>query len=90
MRDLLYYGQPFPRMQILMSLLSPRFHSAIEAVARACAVTRSVQHDLEKIQHLSKDDRSPVTVADFAAQAIIAKSLADNETDLKLIGEEKR
>ncbi|MGA0173816.1 MAG: hypothetical protein ACO3NL_09260, partial [Phycisphaerales bacterium] len=46
---------------------------AVEAASRA---TRAV-HDLPgDISALLKDDRSPVTIADFAAQAVVVISLA--------------
>ncbi|MGQ0657344.1 MAG: inositol monophosphatase family protein [Chromatiales bacterium] len=51
---------------------------AIAAVQRACAVTRSVQERLESRHALRKADRSPVTIADYAAQAVIARSLLSN------------
>ena len=37
---------------------------------------------------ITKDDKSPVTVADFAAQAVVAKRLADRFPDAALMGEE--
>ena len=40
---------------------------AIDAVAAACRVARSVQQDAG-VRQITKDDRSPVTVADFAVQ----------------------
>ena len=49
---------------------------AVAAVGRACGVTRAVQQNLAGLAAASKDDKSPVTVADFAAQAIIAHELA--------------
>jgi 3'(2'), 5'-bisphosphate nucleotidase len=61
---------------------------AIRAVADACSVTRSVQAQLDQIRQLTKDDRSPVTVADFAAQAIVAMTLRDTYSDVSLVGEE--
>lgn len=61
---------------------------AIRAVADACALTRSVQAQLDQIRQLTKDDRSPVTVADFAAQAIVAMALRDKFPDVSLVGEE--
>ena len=47
---------------------------AIEAVRTAARVCRSVQ---EKITPdvMEKDDRSPVTVADFASQAVICRAI---------------
>lgn len=61
---------------------------ALRAVADACSVTRHVQSELENIRQLTKDDRSPVTVADFAAQAIVALSLSESLGALSLVGEE--
>ena len=63
--------------------------SALPGIVDACRVTRAVQLKLDEIKSVTKDDRSPVTVADFAAQAIIARHLLELEGDaLKLVGEE--
>ena len=40
------------------------------------------------VSELTKDDRSPVTVADFAAQAIVASILRDADPSTPLVGEE--
>ncbi|RMH26688.1 MAG: 3'(2'),5'-bisphosphate nucleotidase [Planctomycetota bacterium] len=61
---------------------------AARAVAQACAVCRRVQADIERVRAVTKDDRSPVTVADFASQAVIAHRLAQADPDLALVGEE--
>ena len=64
--------------------------AALEAVSTACAVSRAVQANLAQLCEVTKDDRSPVTVADFAVQAIISLSLADqlSESDRLIVGEE--
>lgn len=63
--------------------------AALAGVAEACRVTRHVQSALASIATLTKDDRSPVTVADFAAQAIVARHLFAMEGGaLNLVGEE--
>jgi 3'(2'), 5'-bisphosphate nucleotidase len=63
--------------------------AAIRAVADACAVARSVQKDLERVRQITKDDRSPVTVADFAVQAIVAMELRESlGGDVRIVGEE--
>lgn len=67
---------------------SQELNSALHAVAEACSVTRRVQSELDKIRQLTKDDRSPVTVADFAAQAIVAMRLSEALGSLALVGEE--
>ena len=61
---------------------------AIAAVAAACRVTRHVQNRQQHIQRHSKDDMSPVTVADYAAQAVIAHHLVDALGTLTMVGEE--
>ncbi len=63
-------------------------HAALHAVADACAVTRVVQRELAAIKSMTKDDRSPVTVADFAAQAIIGLRLGSALGSFALVGEE--
>lgn len=70
---------------------NPHLHAAMQAVAMACHVTRAVQERLQEVTALTKDDRSPVTVADYAAQAIVALTLHDlleNPSDHLIVGEE--
>ena len=52
-------------------------NTAIDAARQASLAAKSVQHDLGRVSELTKDDRSPVTVADFAAQAIVASVIRD-------------
>jgi len=64
-------------------------HAGVEAVTLASAVCREVQASLDELKAITKDDKSPVTVADFAAQAIVAKVLSDQlGSDVILVGEE--
>jgi len=67
---------------------SIRLDAARRAVADACAVCRAVQNQIEQVRSLTKDDRSPVTVADFASQAVIAHRLTEALGPVRLIGEE--
>jgi 3'(2'), 5'-bisphosphate nucleotidase len=67
---------------------SQELNCALTAVAEACSITRRVQSELDQIRQLTKDDRSPVTVADFAAQAIVAMRLRDEFGAIALVGEE--
>jgi HAL2 family 3'(2'),5'-bisphosphate nucleotidase len=62
--------------------------AAVRAVADATLACRFVQRQLDTIRTITKDDRSPVTVADFAAQAIVAQSLRAALGDVRLVGEE--
>lgn len=58
--------------------------AAIRSAARICrAVQQSITSDV-----LEKDDRSPVTVADFASQAVICRALAAEFPDDPIIDEE--
>ena len=60
----------------------PLLPSAIRTVSHCCRTARSVQHDhgsLDHIRRITKDDRSPVTVADFAVQAIVAMDLQEQD-----------
>ena len=59
----------------------------IAAVRHAARICRSVQSTLSP-DVLDKKDRSPVTVADFASQAIICRALAEHFPDDAVISEE--
>lgn len=59
-----------------------------EAVCAAAIVTNQVQNALEEVRSLTKDDKSPVTVADYAAQAVVGKILRDHLGDVVMVGEE--
>ena len=62
--------------------------AAREAVVAASGVTRQVQAALDDVRAITKDDRSPVTVADYAAQAIVALVLREKLGEFVLVGEE--
>jgi 3'(2'), 5'-bisphosphate nucleotidase len=68
-------------------LASPDARFAIDAVREASLLVRHVQQVMVG-SGLTKDDKSPVTVADFAAQAVVAKRLADRFPNAALMGEE--
>jgi len=61
---------------------------AIAAVRRACALTMTVFNKLVAGETLVKGDKSPVTVADYAAQAVINTVLSHAFPDDPIIGEE--
>ncbi|MBN2802823.1 MAG: 3'(2'),5'-bisphosphate nucleotidase, partial [Deltaproteobacteria bacterium] len=61
--------------------------TAVEAVKQAAIVCQAVQKDI-KNDVLEKDDKSPVTVADFASQAIVCKIIGDKFKNDPVIGEE--
>lgn len=60
---------------------------ALDAVRRAAQLARDVQREMVS-PALTKSDRSPVTVADFAAQALVGRLLAEEFPDDVLVAEE--
>lgn len=48
---------------------------AVDAVRRASAVCAAVQKQLATAEALAKKDKSPVTVADYASQAVVCQAL---------------
>ncbi len=65
-----------------------RLEAARSAVFHACAVCRRVRRDLAGVGRMTKDDRSPVTVADFACQAVVARTLTERLGRVTLVAEE--
>ena len=58
----------------------------IEAVLSAAKLCQAVRKDIP--DHIEKQDRSPVTVADFGSQAIICRALAQAFPKDPVVGEE--
>lgn len=54
---------------------NPEVKFAMHAVRQACELVQQIQSEMVTSQ-LTKDDRSPVTVADFGSQALVAYLLA--------------
>lgn len=72
-----------------MNSISPNtVNAAISAVRRAALATRAAQHRLASGDTLTKGDDSPVTVADFAAQAIVCSTLSSQLGEVDVVGEE--
>lgn len=71
-----------------MSDLTQLLTAAVEAVADAARVCRLVQSNMGRVKALVKDDQSPVTVADFASQAIVARRLRERLDRIILVAEE--
>ena len=67
----------------------PLLPAALNAVATASALTRTVQSARDEVAGHTKDDRSPVTVADYAAQAVIAMILRSPCDEHLIVGEEQ-
>ncbi len=62
--------------------------AGLEAVRAAARVCRAVQQRLVTAETLEKKDKSPVTVADFASQAIVCQRLEAAFPNDPLVGEE--
>lgn len=60
---------------------------AKNVVMEACRLSIEIQDNLAGLRAL-KEDRSPVTVADFSVQALIARRLEEMQPDVPLVGEE--
>ena len=61
--------------------------TAIAAVRQAARVTQAVQKQITD-DVLEKQDRSPVTIADYASQAVICHALKEALPDDPIVGEE--
>ncbi len=62
--------------------------SAIQAVTEAAHLCMEVQQERHPDESLAKTDKSPVTVADFGAQAVISHLLAEAFPEIPLLAEE--
>ena len=72
----------------MIDLNSPEIKFMIDAVWRSAMLVGRVQAEMVSAS-LTKDDRSPVTVADFASQALIGKLLEDAFPDDDMVAEEE-
>ncbi|MCJ1253459.1 hypothetical protein MMC24_001271 [Lignoscripta atroalba] len=63
-------------------------HVASLAVQRASILTKKVFHEKAK-GTISKDDKSPVTIGDFGAQALIIQAIRHNFPQDEIVGEEE-
>ena len=68
--------------------MNDMLNTAIQAVSEAAYICREIQAQLITEDALTKEDRSPVTIADFASQAIICKTLKKKFPDIPIVGEE--
>jgi len=68
--------------------MSKELEVAVDAVRTAAIVCRKVQANLVSADTLEKKDKSPVTVADFASQAVICRALQAAFPGVPVVGEE--
>lgn len=66
---------------------TPELEFALEAVRQAALLVKTVQAEMVS-PALTKDDRSPVTIADFASQAAVARLLQHSYPGDILVAEE--
>ena len=71
----------------MLTLNSPEIKFALNAVQQASLLVSQIQAEMVS-SALTKEDRSPVTVADFASQALVAYLLYRAFPDDPLVGEE--
>jgi 3'(2'), 5'-bisphosphate nucleotidase len=71
-----------------MSNYSKELEVAELAVQRAALLTKKVFHEKAK-GTVSKDDKSPVTIGDFGAQALIISAIKKNFPNDEVVGEEE-
>ncbi|MBP8128120.1 MAG: 3'(2'),5'-bisphosphate nucleotidase [Candidatus Hydrogenedentes bacterium] len=71
----------------MMDFLDPETAFALASVRTAARLTARIRAGMPPA-HLTKTDMSPVTVADFAVQAYVARGLAETFPDDALVGEE--
>ena len=72
----------------MTTIYSQELKAAKEAVAKAASLCSEAQADLQSIGTLDKADKSPVTIADFGAQALVLNSLAKAFPNDPATGEE--
>jgi HAL2 family 3'(2'),5'-bisphosphate nucleotidase len=60
----------------------------LQAVVMAMAMAGAIQKELTGHDTLTKSDRSPVTIADFAVQALICKIISSHFPGIPIVGEE--
>jgi len=61
---------------------------AVEAVIKACRLCQAVRKSLVSEETVAKKDKSPVTVADYGAQAVVSTELMRFFPDHPMVGEE--
>ncbi len=61
----------------------------LEAVEKAMRISRKIQKELTSEDKIDKSDKSPVTIADFTAQAVICSILNRSFPGIPIVGEEE-
>jgi 3'(2'), 5'-bisphosphate nucleotidase len=61
---------------------------AVDAVTLASRLCSAVRTEIVQVESLAKDDRSPVTIADFGSQALICRDLKSAFPEAAIVAEE--
>jgi 3'(2'), 5'-bisphosphate nucleotidase len=67
---------------------SPEVVTAIQAVVKASVLCQKIRMDLVGGEFILKSDRSPVTVADYASQAVVCKLIRQKFPNDTIVAEE--
>ena len=67
---------------------SPEVLTAIEAAVKASELCQKIRKDLVRGESILKSDRSPVTIADYASQAILCKWIRERFPHDTIVAEE--
>ena len=73
---------------MIIAAEDPRAGAALAAVRAASRLTVAAQGRLAAGDTLTKSDDSPVTIADFGAQAVVCSVLTEQLGDVDVVGEE--
>ena len=71
-----------------MAAIDKYLGSAVSAVEQASQICKKIQQQLVTEDTLIKKDRSPVTIADLASQAVICRSLKEAFPQMPIMAEE--
>ncbi len=70
-------------------MLEKELEIAQKAVLEAMRLSKKVQQELTGAETITKSDKSPVTIADYAAQAIVCRILHQHFPKIPIVGEER-
>ena len=70
-----------------LDVSSPELRFALDSVSKVARLASQIQKGVA-LRGLTKSDLTPVTVADYAGQAVVGKALADFDAGATLVGEE--
>jgi 3'(2'), 5'-bisphosphate nucleotidase len=72
----------------MINLENPEIQFAVETVRRAALLARQIRQEIE-VEALAKEDYSPVTIGDFACQALVGSLIEEKFPADALVAEEE-